>query len=527
MSIEVRLISFESSEYKAALALRDKVMRRPLGLVLSEEDFEHDSEQIHIGAFSNGVLCGCLTLAPEDSEAVKMRQVAVDQDVQGQGIGRQLILFAENEAKQRLFNKIILNARETALDFYLKQGYEIAGPPLIEVRIPHRKMQKEILVPLKSRILSVVANFLRIGATAFGGPAAHISLMEAEFVRRKKWLTKPEFLDLLALTNLIPGPNSTEMAIHIGYKKAGWGGLVLGGLAFILPAFLMVWAIAIFYGQFGYLPAVQSVLVGVKPVIIAVIAQAVWSLSKLVFKSRFLVGLFIVSVAGYLAIENEILILVAAAVINFVWNSKFPPKSGLRSLAAGIFGFLILSSTRLWAMAKATFNVPAESLLLVFMKIGSVLFGSGYVLVAFLQSELVEKKHWLTQQQLFDALSVGQFTPGPVFTTATFIGYVIGGNAGALAATLGIFLPAFLFVGLSVLILPFVKKAKWVRHCLDGLNVASLALMAAVGGLLVHQNASSAYALIGALASTVLLVRYQWNSMWLMIAGGFLGWALF
>ncbi len=527
MSIVIRLIEYGSSEYKEALVLRAKILREPLELKLSNDDVKEDYEQIHIAAFSNGILCGCLILAPLDFETVKMRQVAIDSEMQGKGIGRQLVFFAEEEAKRRLFSKIVLNARETALNFYLKLGYQVYGVPLDEVRIPHRMMQKYLKIPFRHRIKEIGVNFLRIGFTAFGGPAAHISIMEDEFVRKRTWLTKYEFLDLIALTNLIPGPNSTEMAIHIGYKKGGWSGLLLGGIAFILPAFLIVLALATFYVKFGYLPAVQSILVGVKPVIIAVIAQAIWSLSKSAFKNKILISLFLLAFGSYYVFENEILILFICALIYLGFSFKLNNRAPLAMLVTSFFGFVVTSSEKALAGIKILLTSPIESLFLSFFKIGSILFGSGYVLVAFLESEFVAKHQWLTQQQLFDALSVGQFTPGPVFTTATFIGYVLGGNFGAIAATLGIFAPAFFFVGFSVLILPYLQRSQWVRPILDGLNVASLALMAGVGGKLFYQSMNSAYSIIGVLFSSLLLVRYRVNSMWLMILGGLLGWFLF
>lgn len=363
--------------------------------------------------------------------------------------------------------------------------------------------------------------FFKLGATAFGGPAAHIAMMEEDLVRRKQWITKDEFLDLISAANLIPGPNSTELAIHIGYKKAGFKGLLVAGTAFIIPAFLIVWAIAWFYMKFGAIPAFQSVFSAIKPVILAVVAQAIFSLSKNALKDKFFVLLAMIALGLYLLGLNEILILFLIALINLIFRNRIKNKLFI------FFSWVILCVYTLPARAndlipsKAEFSL--EKLFFVFAKIGSVLFGSGYVLIAFLQSEFVDKLAWINQQQLLDAVAVGQFTPGPVFTTATFIGYIIAGNTGAILSTIGIFAPAFFFVAITAPFIPRLRQSKITAPILDGLNVASLSLMAGAGLLLAKGSINSWYGLIAFLLALGLLVRFKINSAWLIVAAGLFG----
>lgn len=349
-----------------------------------------------------------------------------------------------------------------------------------------------------SPLAELAVLFLRLGTTAFGGPAAHIAMMQDEVVRRRRWLTDAEFLDLVSACNLVPGPNSTELAIHIGHRRAGMNGLLVAGTCFILPASLVTLAIAWAYVRFGSLPKMQGVLVGVKPVILAVIFQAIVSLAKSATKDIFLGGL------GFAA---------AGAILFF----RAPELLVL--FAAGFVSMLRLSTPRGAPVVVA----PASKLFLVFAKIGSVLFGSGYVLVAFLRADLVEHRGWLTENQLVDAVAVGQLTPGPVFTTATFIGYVISGLPGAGAATLGIFLPAFVFVAISGFLVPRLRRSPRAGRFLDGVNVASLALMATT---LVDLGRSSLGDLVSAglaVASAVLLFRFRINSAWLVLGGAAVG----
>lgn len=374
------------------------------------------------------------------------------------------------------------------------------------------------------KILAIT--FLRLGATAFGGPAAHIAMMEEVVVRKYKWLTKEEFLDLLSVTNLIPGPNSTEMAIHVGYKLGGWRGLLLAGIGFILPAFLIVWGLAWFYVEFGQLPQFQSIFNGVKPIILAVIGQAVYNLSRSAIKDRLLFVLGFLAFALYLYGLNEIVILFFVATLNLILRAT----KDYRGQSAILFPLIFFSyffSNKAFAQINEKLNIPIENLFWFFAKVGSVLFGSGYVLVAFLQSDLVEKYHWITQQQLIDAIAVGQFTPGPVFTTATFIGYLVSGNHGAIVATLGIFTPAFIFVALTAPILPILRKSKYAALILDGLNVASLSLMAAAAFILGKHSLINTYGIFAFVISLTLLIKFKINSVWLILVAGFLGyWGL-
>ena len=337
--------------------------------------------------------------------------------------------------------------------------------------------------------------FLRLGATAFGGPAAHIAMMEEEVVRRRKWMTHEELLDLIAACNLIPGPNSTELAIHIGHRKAGWKGLVVAGACFILPAALIVAALAWAYVRWGALPEVGAVLYGVKPVIIAVVAQALWGLGKTAIKTWALGAIAALSVGATLLGVNELLVLLGAG---------------------------LLAMSRI-AGARAAVVVPLVKLFGVFAKVGAVLFGSGYVLLAFLRADLVDRLHWLTESQLLDAVAVGQITPGPVFTTATFVGYLLGGAAGAVVATLGIFLPAFVFVAVSGPLVPRLRRSRVAGAFLDGVVVASLALMAIVAVQLGHAAIGDAWTIGLAAVSAIALIRFRVSSVWLVLGGAVVG----
>jgi chromate transporter len=371
----------------------------------------------------------------------------------------------------------------------------------------------------------IATTFLKLGSIAFGGPAAHIAMMEENLVRRKKWLSQGEFLDLISAANLIPGPNSTEIAIHIGHKMGGWRGLLLAGICFIVPAFFIVWFFAWSYVEFGSLPQFQSILLTIKPVIVAVIAQAVWGLSKNAVKDRILFGLCVASILLYMTGLNELILLAGVALANFLLRGK-PQVSGkipLWIVPISVSVPVLFAGLRAWASLNENNLIPVENIFSYFAKVGSVLFGSGYVLIAFLKSDLVDQYHWINQQQLLDAIAVDQFTPGPVFTTATFIGYLVSGNIGALAATLGIFLPAFFFVAVSAPFLPKLRKSRWTSPLLDGLNVASLGLMAGAGFLVAHGSLQSIFGALVFLLSFFLLIRYKVNSAWLILTAGLLG----
>jgi chromate transporter len=356
--------------------------------------------------------------------------------------------------------------------------------------------------------------FLRLGTTAFGGPAAHIAMMQDEVVRRRKWLTEERFLDLLGATNLIPGPNSTELAIHIGWDRRRWAGLIVAGVSFIVPAMLITWWIAVVYVRYGTLPAAGWLMYGVKPVVLAIIVQAIWTLAP---KAATTTRLRVIGIAAACAVAlgvNEILVLFAAgAVAVLAANPRWQRPSQLA---------LIVPAAATAGVAAASASL--SSIFWVFLKIGSVLFGSGYVLVAFLRTDLVARLHWLTEGQLLDAIAVGQVTPGPVFTTATFIGYVLAGSLGALVATAGIFLPAFVFVALSGPLVPRMRASPAAAALLDGVNVASLALMLVVTAQLGWSTLIDLPTVLIALLAAVLLVRFRVNSTWLVFGGAAIGW---
>jgi chromate transporter len=360
--------------------------------------------------------------------------------------------------------------------------------------------------------------FLRVGATSFGGPAAHTAIMQHEIVQRRRWLSPGRFLDLVGATNLIPGPNSTELAIHIGFDRAGWPGLLVAGTAFILPAVLITGALAWTYVHFGALPEATAVLYGVKPVIIAVVLQALWNLAGAALKSRSLVALAAAAAIASALGVNGLAVLFATGALATGLRLA-PGAAAAMAAAAGP-----LATTAGAAVASAG-GAPFSllGLGLFFAKVGSVLFGSGYVLLAFLRADLVERWGWLTEAQLLDAVAVGQFTPGPLFSTATFIGYLLGGAPGAAVATTGIFVPAFVFVALSGPLVPRMRRSAAVGAFLDGVNVASLALMAVVTARLVRAALVDVWTLALALGAALLLLRFRINSAWLVLLGAAAG----
>jgi chromate transporter len=362
--------------------------------------------------------------------------------------------------------------------------------------------------------------FLKLGTLGFGGPAAHIALMEDEVVRRRGWMSRDRFLDLLGATNLIPGPNSTEMAIHVGHERAGWRGLVVAGACFILPAFVIVLACAWVYTRYGTLPVAQGLLRGVKPVIIAIVLQALWGLGRTATRTRTLVAIGLLSIAAAAAGVHELAVIFGGGtlVALIVWVRRGAGRARTNGVLAVPLGAAALAST---ATGATVFGLAP--LFLVFLKIGSVLFGSGYVLLAFLRADLVVRRGWLTESQLLDAVAVGQVTPGPVFTTATFVGYVLGGLRGAVVATVGIFLPAFVFVALSGPLVPRIRRSPVAGAFLDGVNVASIALMAVVTAQLARAAIADVWTAGVAAVSAVLLLRFRARPAWLVPAGGLLG----
>ena len=365
------------------------------------------------------------------------------------------------------------------------------------------------------RLGELALNFLKIGATAFGGPPAHIAMMEEEFVRRRRWLDHQRFLDLIGAVNLLPGPNSTELALYIGLMRAGWLGLIVAGVSFILPSAVLVLALAWAYVRFGALPQVAGVLHGTKPVVIVVVVQALWTLGRTAIKSLALALLVILDLALLVAgVHAVILLLGTGAVLVFArwWQDRGTP---LPPAAPSFVLFVTGSGT------AAGLSVVA--LFFYFMKVGVLLFGSGFLLLAFLRADLVVKTHWLSETQLLDAIAVSQATPGPLSTVATFIGYILAGWTGAISATAGIFLPAFLLVAMSGWMIPRLRQSRMTGAFLDGVNAAALALMAAVTWQLGRASVIDLPTLGLAIASAVLLFRFRVNSAWLMLGGAVLG----
>jgi chromate transporter len=363
--------------------------------------------------------------------------------------------------------------------------------------------------------------FLRLGATSFGGPAAHVALMQDEVVRRRKWLTDERFLDLLGATNLIPGPNSTEMAMHIGWERRRGAGLVVAGAAFILPAMLITGALGWAYVHYGTLPTARWLLYGVKPVILGVVVQALWALAPKAARTGRLraLGALSVALAGFVGVHELAVLLGVGLTEALMARGKAPPGD-----ASGEGKAIIPWIPAVAGGAAGAVTLP--SIFWVFLKTGSVLFGSGYVLLAFLRADLVRRLHWLTESQLIDAVAAGQVTPGPVFTTATFIGYMLAGWRGAIVATVGIFLPAFVFVALSGPLVPRMRASRWAGGFLDGVNVASLALMAVVTAQLGRAALVDVPTAVLGLVSATLLVRWKLNATWLIAGGALAGWGL-
>jgi len=365
-------------------------------------------------------------------------------------------------------------------------------------------------VDRKASLGQLATLFLRLGATAFGGPAAHIAMMEDEVVNRKRWLDRQRFLDLLGVANLLPGPSSSELAIYIGQSQRGWAGLLLGGACFILPAALLTAMIAWAYIRFGSLPQTTGILYGVRPVVVAIILQALWRLGQTALKTKFLMTIAVGAAAASLAGLGPIWILLCCGAVVLAKRSA----QRLRSLPA-VFGFVPATAIiTQWSLGN---------LFLVFLKLGAVVFGSGYVLLAFLRADLVDRLHWLTEKQLLDAVAVGQITPGPVFSTATFIGYILAGGKGAVLATVAIFLPAFFLVAFTGPLLPRLRKSKIVSALLDGVNAGSLGLMLGVVLFLARAAIFDLATALTAVGGAILLVRFKVNPTWLILAGAALG----
>jgi len=360
--------------------------------------------------------------------------------------------------------------------------------------------------------------FTRLGFVAFGGPAAHIAMMRTEVVEKRRWMSEEGFLDLVGASSLIPGPNSTELAIHVGRERAGWRGLLVAGASFIVPATLIVLVLAALYVAFGSTPPAEAILYGIQPVIVAIVAHALWGFLKTAVKGAFLAAVGLVALLLYLfGVFGELPLLFGGALLVLAVRLAQHRRDGGGAGAIVPFGLPLGLLAAPGAAGVGPFGI-----FLSFLKIGSVLFGSGYVLLAFLRSEFVAPG-FLTEQQLIDAVAIGQVTPGPVFTTATFIGYVLAGVPGAVLATVGIFLPAFVFVAITGPIIPRLRRSPVLAGLLDGANIVSLALMAGVTFQLARAAVTDPLTVLLGLASLALLFLTKVNSAWLILAGGIVG----
>lgn len=368
-------------------------------------------------------------------------------------------------------------------------------------------------VTVDGRAREVASTFLRLGTVAFGGPVAHTAMMREELVRRRGWVSDERFVDLMGATNLIPGPNSTELAIHLGYDRARWRGLVAAGVCFILPAALIVTALAWAYVTYGDTPSVGWLLYGVVPAVLAIVAWALVGMARTALKGRWLTVLAVVALAAYVAGVPELVVLFGGAAVAPL--ARAVRQAGHHALLAPL-AVLFPDPTA----AQLT------QLFLTMLKIGAVLYGSGYVLLAFLEGDLVDRLDWVTQQQLLDAVSIGQVTPGPVFTTATFLGYLVAGLPGAFVATVGIFLPSFLLVGLLTRITDKLRSSPWTATMLDGLNATALALMAGVSWQLGRAALVDAWTVTILGVTLLLLWRTRLNSAWYVGGGALAGLAL-
>ncbi len=385
---------------------------------------------------------------------------------------------------------------------------------MTETTLPSRR-------PTRASLLELAAVFLRIGFTAFGGPAAHIAIMRDELVKRRQWISEEHFLDLLGATNLIPGPNSSEMSMHIGYVRAGLLGLIVGGLCFLLPAMLIVLVMAWAYVKYGATPAAEWLLYGVKPVIIPLVVLAIWSLGRKAVRDRLTGFVGLATLILYFARFNFVVLLLGGGLIVMIarnWRHMRRPILPVITLPP-----LGLKKLSILAVAAGGTSFSLGQLFLVFLKIGLLMYGSGYVLFAFMHADLVERHGWLTEQQLIDAIAVGQMTPGPLSTSATFTGYILGGVPGALIATFGLYLPAFCLVAISNPIIPRIRKSEWAGSFLDGVNVAALGLMAAVTWELARAAFTDIFTILIGVTAAALLFRYKLSSVWLVLFGGGMG----
>lgn len=364
------------------------------------------------------------------------------------------------------------------------------------------------------KIKEVFGVFLKLGCIAFGGPAAHIAMMEEELVNKRKWMTRQHFLDMIGATNLVPGPNSTQMTMHCGHVRAGWAGLIAGGIGFITPAVLFTLLVAIFYTQYGNLYYITPIFSGIKPAVIGIIFSATYKLGKKAFKNwqLILIGSFVclLSIVGF----DEFVLIFLGGVFGILLLNPLERFTKINFIAP------------LWLLLKPiTLAIGNQSIFFVFLKITLVLFGSGYVLIAYIDAELVEKLSWLSKTELIDAIAMGQFTPGPILTTATFVGYQLNGLGGAIWATVGIFLPSFVLVAFLVKLIPILRKSKKLSLFLDGLNASAVGIMIAVTlKLSIDMIANWQTTIIMLSSILVIIIKPKLSAIWIVLGGGFLGW---
>jgi chromate transporter len=374
----------------------------------------------------------------------------------------------------------------------------------------------------RSSLGELATVFLKLGTIGFGGPAAHIAMLEAEIVTRRRWISQTQFLDLVGVTNLIPGPSSTELAIYIGYLRAGWWGLIIAGVCFIVPAMAIVWGLAIGYDRVQDLPQAVAIFASVKPVVVVLTIQAMWKLGKSAIKNvpTAVAGIAAIGLFGVLGVNTLIVLLLAGIGVMLIQNWQ-----ELRRILPAIWlpTNIDINSQILAILPALTAQPSWVDVFTIFFKIGGTIYGGGYVLLAFLQPELVDRTHWLTSQQLLEAIAIGQVTPGPLFTTATFIGYLLAGHLGAIAATLGIFLPSFIFVALVTPWVPQLRRSIWFGSWLDGVNVGAWGAIAVVAYRLGVDTLVNWQSVAIAIISSLLLWRWKINVIWLMLGSAMVG----
>ncbi len=367
----------------------------------------------------------------------------------------------------------------------------------------------------KKELKEIAKLFFKLGSIAFGGPAAHIAMMEEEVVKKRKWMKQDHFLDLIGTTNLIPGPNSTEMTMHCGHERAGWKGLVIAGFCFIFPAVIITSLFAWLYQIYGELPEVKPLIYGIKPAVISIIMVAAYRLAKKAIKNSQLAVLGIISLIACMVGLNEIMVLFGSGFIGYLWHYLKTNNNKLNSLIP----FLVSQSIDYS-------KISTIKLFFTFLKIGSILYGSGYVLFAFLETELVANE-WLSRQTLIDAVAVGQITPGPILTTATFIGWQVNGIIGAMVATIGIFIPSFIFVLVLNPLIPKMRKSKVIGAILDSVNIASVALIIAVCITMARETLTDwRTIIITTISLTIVFVFKKTNNAFIVLGGSIFGYLL-